>query len=157
MGGLFRYLALNAQVRAGFSGSAVIWAGFAVVAAVLGGILLVIAAFFWLAARYDPIKAGLILGGIFLIIALLAAIACVIIRRRNIARAQRELAERKAEASRLLDPKLIGAGLQIGQQLGWRRLGSLAVVGLVASGVAYEWLNQRPPGAQAPEPEEDKR
>jgi hypothetical protein len=157
MGGVFRYLALNAQVRAGFSGSAVVWAGFAVIAAAVAGVLLVIAAFFWLVDRYDPIKAGLILGGIFLVIALFAAIVGVIIRKRNIARAQRELAERKAEVSRLLDPRLIGAGLQIGQQLGWRRLGSLAVVALVAAGVAYEWLNQRPSGAQAPRPEGDQQ
>ena len=153
-GGLFRYLALNAQVRAGFSAGAVIWAAVAIIAAALAGVLLLIAAFFWLADRYDPVKAGLILGGIFLIIALFAAISCVIMRRRNIARAQRELAERKAEASKLFDPKLIGVGLQIGQQLGWRRLGSLAVVALVAAGVAYEWLNQRPPRAEeAPPPE----
>jgi uncharacterized membrane protein YbhN (UPF0104 family) len=153
MGGLFRYLALNAQVRAGFSAGAVIWAGFAIIASALALVLLIIAAFFWLADRYDPIKAGLILGGIFLVTALFAAIACVIIRRRNVVRAQRELAERKAESSGLFDPKLIAAGLQIVNQVGWRRVGSLAVVALVAAGVAYEWLNQRPPPPSDKPPE----
>jgi hypothetical protein len=157
MGGLFRYLALNAQVRAGFSSGAAIWAGFAIIATALALVLLIIAAFFWLADRYDPIKAGLILGGIFLIIALVAATACVIIRRRNVARAQRELAERKAESAGLFDPKLLGLGLQIGQSLGWRRLGSLAVVALVAAGVAYEWFNQRAPSSAGTPPEADKR
>jgi|tagenome__1003787_1003787.scaffolds.fasta_scaffold20223965_2 hypothetical protein len=153
MGGWLRYLALNAQVRAGFSTFALVWAAVAAFAAGLAVILLVIAAFFWLTDRYDPIKAGLILGGMFAIIALLAAGACVITRARNIARARRALAQRKSENAGWLDPKLVAAGLQIGKDIGWRRVGSLAMVALVAAGLAYEWVGRKPSPPKEDPPE----
>jgi hypothetical protein len=145
MGGWFRYLALNAQARAGLSANAVVWGAVAALAAALAFILFTVAAFLWLADRYDPVVAGLVLGGIFLLVALIAAALCVATRGRNIARAQAELAEQKAANAAWLDPKLVAAGLQIGQGIGWRRLGSLALVALVAAGLAYEWRGQKRP------------
>ena len=145
MGGLLRYLALNAQIRAGLSVHALIWAAVAVLCAVLAFLLLLIAAFFWLADRYDPIKAGLVLGGLFVVIALVAALGSVIIRRRSITRARAELAQRQKVNAGWLDPKPLAAGLQIGQGIGWRRLGSLAVAALVAAAVAYDWVRDKPP------------
>jgi hypothetical protein len=153
MGGLLRYLALNAQIRAGLSIHALIWAGVAVLCAALAFLLLLIAAFFWLADRYDPIKAGLVLGGLFVVIALVAALGSLIIRRRSITRARAELAQRQKVNAGWLDPKLLAAGLQMGQGIGWRRLGSLAVVALVAAAVAYDWVRDKPAPGDDPAPE----
>jgi len=143
MGGLLRYLALNAQIRAGLSVHALVWAAVAALFAAVAFLFLLIAAFFWLADRYDPIKAGLVLGGIFVVIALIAALGSLIIRRRSITRARAELAQRQSASAGWLDPKLLAAGLQMGQGIGWRRLGSLAVVALVAAAVAYDWLGEK--------------
>jgi hypothetical protein len=145
MGGLLRYLALNAQVRAGLSLHALIWAGVAALCAAVGFLFLLIAAFFWLADRYDVIKAGFILGTLFVVIALVSGLGALIIRRRSITRARAELVQRQTATAGWLDPKLLAAGLQIGQGIGWRRLGSLAVAALVAAAVAYDWVRDKPP------------
>ncbi len=145
MGGWLRYLALNAQIRAGLSVHALIWAALAALCGALALVLLLVAAFFWLADRYDPIKAGFILAGAFAGVALLAAALAMMVRARSIARAQAELAQRQKENAAGLDPKLIAAGLQMGQGIGWRRLGSLTVVALVAAAVAYDWFGQKQP------------
>ncbi|MET0537237.1 MAG: hypothetical protein ABWZ64_04680 [Xanthobacteraceae bacterium] len=153
MGGWFRYLALNAQSRAGLSANAVIWGAVAALAAALAFILFTVAAFLWLADRYHPVVAGLVLGGIFFLVALIAAALCFATRARNIARARTELAEQKAANAAWLDPKLVAAGLQMADGIGWRRLGSLAVVALIAAGLAYEWRGQKSPPNDKTEPE----
>jgi hypothetical protein len=77
--------------------------------------------------------------------------ACVLVRRRNIQRAQRELEVRKAADASLLDPKLLAVGYQIGEAIGWRRLASLVAAGLLAAGVAREWTGRRGGRAEAGE------
>ena len=80
---------------------------------------LCVAAFVWLAGRYDAVTAGLILAGVFLLIAIIAAFAGWIARLRNIERARRELAARSHAG--WLDPKFLAVGIEIGRTLGWRR------------------------------------
>src|SRR5712672_1834754 len=114
MSGWLRHFALSAQVRTGFSSQVVVWAVIAAVASTVALVFLLLAAFIWLADRYDPLTAGLVLGGVFVVIALIALIACLIARRRNMERARLELAARSANTN-WLDPKLMGVGFQIGQ------------------------------------------
>jgi hypothetical protein len=136
MSGWLRYFALNAQVRTGLSGSVLIWAVIAAAAAVVAVIFLLVAAFVWLADVYDALTAGIVLGCAFALIALIALIACLITRRRNMERARLELAARRAA---WFDPKLVAMGLQIGQAIGWRRLASLGALAVLAAGLAKEW------------------
>jgi uncharacterized membrane protein (DUF485 family) len=143
MGGWLRQIALNAQVRAGLSTDTVIWAAVAAAALTVALIFLLIAAFLGLADRYDAVVAGLVLGIFFLVIALIAIYACVVVRRRNIERARLELEVRRSANAGLLDPKLMAVGYQVGQAIGWRRVASLAAVGLLAAGLAKEWLSHR--------------
>jgi hypothetical protein len=142
MGGWLRQFALNAQLRAGLSASTVAWAVVATIASTLALLFLLIAAFVWLSHRYDTITAGVVLGILFLAIGLIAIFACVLTRRHNIERARRELEVRGSAATSLLDPKLIAMGYQVGQAIGWRRLAALAGVGLLAAGLAREWLGR---------------
>jgi hypothetical protein len=72
---------------------------------------------------------------------LLALIVCLVIRSRNRERARVELAARSSAG--FLDPKLMAMGFQIGQAIGWRRLVSLAAVGVLAAGLAKEWTARR--------------
>ena len=101
----------------------------------------------WLSHRYGAVIAGLVLGAAFLVVALVAIVACVFARQRNIERARLELEMRRSANANLLDPKLMAIGYQIGQAVGWRKLFSLAAVALeryVAGGwwLLLDWLGQ---------------
>ena len=133
-----RHIALNAKARTGLGPQLVVWFLIAVLSLALALGFLCAAAFVWLAGRYDAVTAGLMLGGVFLSIAIIAAVACLMARLRNIERARRELAAR-SQAS-WLDPKFVAIGVEIGRALGWRRLMALAAVGLLAAGLGKEWL-----------------
>jgi hypothetical protein len=156
MNALFRYLALNAQTRAGFSRAFVIWAAIAAIAGMAAVGFFLVAAFLWLADRYSTVTAGLVLGFLLLGVALIALLVCVLTRRRNIERARVELAVRGGAGtawldSKLLDPKLLATGFQIGQSIGWRKLASLGVVAVLAAVLAREWL-----GGEPDKPEDDE-
>ena len=88
------------------------------------------------------------LGGVFLLIALIALAVCLMTRRRNMERARLELA---ARSSNLLDPKLMTVGVQIGARdrlapARFARRGRIARAGL-----AREWLGRRKPAAEEDE------
>jgi len=143
MRGWLRYFALNAQVRTGVSGGVLLWALIAAAAAVVAAGFLLVAAFVWLADRYDSLTAGVVLGCAFALIALIALLACLMIRRRNMERARLELAARSSTS--WLDPKLVAVGVQIGQAIGWRRLASLAALAVLAGGLTKEWSARAKP------------
>jgi hypothetical protein len=144
MGDWLRHLTLSAQARTGFGSQLIAWFLIALVSLGLGLVFLCVAAFVWLAQRYDGVTAGLVLAGFFLIVAILATLAGLLARRRNRERARLELAARNAAAS-WFDPKLLAVGLQIGRTIGWRRIIMLAAAGLVAAGVAKEWAGEKEP------------
>src|SRR6266436_2356302 len=131
MRGWLRYFALNAQVRTGVSGWVLVLAIIAAAAAAAAVVFLLVAAFVWLADVYDSLTAGVVLGCAFALIALIALVACLMTRRRNMERARLELA---ARSSNWFDPRLVTVGVQIAQQIGWRRLISLAGAALLAAG-----------------------
>jgi hypothetical protein len=151
MSGWLRRIALNAQVRAGLSGDAVVWAMVAATASTLALIFLLIAAHVWLSQQYGSLIAGLVLGIFFLLVALIASGTCVVLRRRNIERARLELELRQKANENLLDPQLMAVGYQVGEAIGWRRAASLVVIGLFAAGLAKEWLSRRPEKADRDE------
>jgi hypothetical protein len=144
-----RHIALNAKARTGFGPQFIVWSLIAVVSLLLAVGFLSAAAFVWLASRTDTVTAGLTLGGVFLLIAIIAAAVGWIARLRNIERARRELAAR-SHAS-WLDPKFLGVGIEIGRALGWRRIVTLAAVGLLAAGLGKEWF--QPGEKESKEPE----
>jgi hypothetical protein len=148
--GWLRYFTLKAQVRTGLSSAILVWAVIALIAAFVAVIFFLVAAFVWLADRYDGLIAGLVLAGAFALIALIALAVCLASRRRNMERARLELAAR-AEAN-WLDPKLVAMGYQIGQALGWRRLASLAAVGVLAAALSREWSGRNETQAESDEP-----
>jgi hypothetical protein len=92
------------------------------------------------------LAAALALGGMFLLITIVALICCLSSQRRTVASAKRALAVRGHAA--WLDPKLLGAGLQVGRAIGWRRLVPLAAVGVVAAGLAKEWIGRNRPAGE---------
>jgi hypothetical protein len=150
MSGWLRYFALNAQVRTGLSAAVLIWAIIAAAAAVGGLIFLLIALFVWLAQLYGALIAAVALGCAFVLIALIALAVALMTRRSNMQRARLELA---ARSSNWFDPRLMTVGVQIAQQIGWRRIISLVGAGLLAAGVAREWSAR---GAKDEDEDEDE-
>jgi hypothetical protein len=137
MSGWLRYLAVNARARTGFSPQIILWLLIAALAGTAALVFLCMAAFVWLAQRYDSIVAALLLFAFFALVSLIALVTGAMVRRRNLARARQELAARSN--ANWLDPKLIALGIQIGQTIGWRRIVSLTAVALLAAGLVKEW------------------
>jgi hypothetical protein len=138
MGDWFRHIALNAKARSGFGPQFVVWFLIAAAALVLALGFLCAALFVWLASRADAMTASLVMAGGFALVALVAAAAAWIARLRNMERAQRELAARSHAG--WLDPKFLAVGIEIGRAIGWRRVITLAAVGLLAAGLGKEWV-----------------
>jgi hypothetical protein len=148
MGGWVRYLQLQAKAKSGLSVAVAVWAVIALLGLAASGVFLALAAFVWLADRYDPLTAALILTGAFFLIAIIAAFGSYVAHRSAVTKAQLALAQRKHQP--WLDPAMLGVGLQIGRSVGWGRLLSLGAVAVLAAGLGREWLGKKTP------PEDDK-
>ena len=140
MGGLRKYLALQAQTRTGLSSGLLIWAALVVVFGTLTAVSIPLIAFIWLAERFNPLIAAAALAGFFLLVTIVALICCLRSRRQTIERAELALAARRHTV--WLDPKLVGGAIQASRTVGWRKLVPLLAVGLVAAGVGMEWFGR---------------
>jgi hypothetical protein len=144
MSGWLRYIELTAKAKTGVSSSVIIWGVVALVAFAATLVFLTFSAFIWLANRYDPLIAALLLTGFYLILAAIAAVCALAAHRRTIAAAQ--LALQARSNAPWFDPRYLATGLQIGRAIGWRKVVPLVAVGLIAAGLAREWFGHaRPP------------
>jgi hypothetical protein len=141
MSNWLRHIVLMAEARTGASAGIAVWLLLALVSLVAGLVCFIVAAFVALANRYDGVTAGLILGGAFVLIAIIAVVAARLTRSHNMERAKRELALRRRAS--LLDPGFAPVLIEIGRTLGWRRLASLGAVAVLAFGIAREWSGWR--------------
>jgi nitrate reductase gamma subunit len=121
------------RAKTGFSAMLVVLAALVVVLSSLVVVFLCVAAYLWLALRYDSLTSALILGGAFFALAIVCAVAAILLRRRTMAQAR--------AAPRPMwwaDPTLMTIGLELGRSIGWRRLLPLAVAGMLAAGLARD-------------------
>jgi hypothetical protein len=137
MRGWLHYLELQAKVKTGLSSSVIAWASVAAVGGAVTFGFLVLTAFIWLADRYTPLSAALILGAFFLLVTIIALIASLVAHGRTVERARQELTVRTPAP--WLDPRYLTVGLQVVRAIGARRLIPLVAVGLLAAGLAKEW------------------
>ncbi len=137
--GWTRDITLAIQARSGATPALFVWIGVVVVASLTAFAFLCVAAYDALATQWDGIVAGLVMAGIFVLIAVIGAIACALARRRAKARAILERAARVSAASWLLDPKILGAAVQAGRALGWQRIVPVVVLGFMAA----QWMRER--------------
>lgn len=119
---------IDAAVRA------IVYGSIAAAAGMAAFLLLAIAAFIWTQQHYDTIIACGAVGGLFLLVALIALFAFAISRRRA-AKAKRESAE-KAVPAWLADPAILIAATQVVRSVGVGRLLSIVVAGAAAFGAA---------------------
>jgi len=74
MGGWRRYLELQAQAKTGLSSGLFVWALLAIVFGVLTAGFVLLIAFIWLAERYSPLTAAIVLAGLLLFATIIAAV-----------------------------------------------------------------------------------
>ena len=149
MGGWRRYLELQAQAKTGLSSGLFVWALLAVVFGVLTAGFVLLFAFIWLAERYGPLTAAIVLASLFLLATIIAAICCLWSRRRTIERAELVLAARRPAI--WLDPKVLGGAIQASRAVGWRKLVPLLAIGMLAAGVGMEWFGRERPAIESEE------
>jgi hypothetical protein len=142
LGGWVNYLRLTAKAKTGLSQAVVVCAVIAVIAALVALIFFVFAAFIWLAERYSPLTAALVLALAFLLLAILCALGAMIAQRRTVDDAKRALAVRSQ--SPWLDPGTLGMLFQVGRAIGLRRIAPLVAAGFLAAALAKEWFRDRP-------------
>ena len=145
--GWVRYLRLTARAKTGLSSGVVIFGVVATLALVVAVVFALFALFIWLAERYSPLTAALVLAGFFFLLAILAGIGALLAQRRTVAEAR--LALQARSNSSWLDPKLLPVGLQIARSIGLRRIVPLVAVGVLAAALAKEWFGSRQDDAEA--------
>jgi hypothetical protein len=136
------YAALMARAKTGANAAAAIWGVIAAITGLAAATCLSVAAYIFIADRYDSLSAALALAGFYSALALVAVLCAVLIRRRTITRADRELAARPAP---WMDPRLLAIGMNIGSSLGWKKSLPIALVGVFAAGIAREWVRHPAP------------
>ena len=136
--GIANEIALSIQARSGLTPAVIIWTAVMAITAFAAFVFLCVAGYAWLALRFDTIIAGLIMAGIFVVIALFAALITALIRRRARERAILARAAKAHAPSWLLDPKLLGIAVEAGRSIGWERILPVAVLGFVVAQWARE-------------------
>jgi hypothetical protein len=134
-----RDIALAIQARSGTTPAVVVWIAIVAFAALTTFVFLCIAAYDWLALQAGSIIAGLIMAGVFLLIAIIGLIVCAVLRKRAKERAILERAAKAHAPSWLLDPRIMSAAVQIGREIGWQRIVPVALLGFMAA----QWTRER--------------
>ena len=129
---------LAVQSRSGITASFIVWLVIAIMAASTAFAFVCVAAYAWLALQMGSVYAGLAMAAIFVVIATIGLIVCVLARRRARERAILERAARAHAPSWLLDPKILATAVQVGRSLGWQRVIPLALVGFMVAQWARE-------------------
>src|SRR5262245_14650252 len=115
-----KYLELRIRAKTGLSSGVLIWAVLASLGGVLTFVFVLVSAFIWLADKYEPLLAALILCGLFLLITVIALIACAWSHKRVIARAELQLALRRSTP--WLEPRVVAGALQASRAVGGPKL-----------------------------------
>ena len=140
-----RDIALAIQARSGATPALLVWLAIIAVAIVAACVFLCVAAYAWLTVEVGAVFAGLIMAGVFLLIALIGALIATASRRRAKERAILERAARARTPSWLLDPKLLATAVQVGRTIGWQRIIPVALLGFMAAQWAREYREHQHP------------
>jgi hypothetical protein len=138
-----REIVLAIQTRTGTTPTVLVCVAIVAFAALTAFVFLCVAAYVWLALQMGYVFAGLIMAGIFILIALIALIVSTLLRRRARQRAILERAARAHAPSWLLDPKILSAAVQIGRTVGWQRIVPVALFGFMAAQWARDYREHK--------------
>jgi uncharacterized membrane protein len=136
-------ITLAVQARTGVTAGLFIGLGIVIVAALTTFIFLCVAGYDWLSIQFGSVFGALIMAGVFLLIAVIAAVGAMASRSRAKQRAILERAAHSRGGSWLLDPKLMSTAVTLGRSLGWQRLLPVALLGFMAAQWAREYSKER--------------
>jgi hypothetical protein len=131
-------IALAVQAKSGATPAVFVWIAVLAIALLTAFVFLCVAAYMWLSLQFGGVVAGLIMAGVFALIAAIAAIICSLARRHARERAILERAARGHAPSWLLDPKILATALQVGRSVGWQRIVPVALFGFIAA----QWVRE---------------
>ncbi len=137
-----REITLFIQSRTGLTTSVVVSAVVIIAALLIAFAFLCVSAYAWLAVQFGAVFAGLIMAGVFAVIAIIAAIVCVSARRRAREQAILARAARAHSPSWLFDPKVLGAAVEAGRTIGWQRIVPVALLAFLAAQWAREYRDK---------------
>jgi len=137
-----REITLFIQARSGLSTSVVVSAVVIVVALLVAFAFLCVAAYAWLMVQFGVVFAGLIMAGVFAVIAIIAAVVCAAARRRAREQAILARAARAHSPSWLFDPKVLNVAVEAGRTIGWQRIVPVALLAFLAAQWAREYRDK---------------
>lgn len=135
---LTREITLSIQSRNGASAAVMVWLAVMTLALLSAFAFLCVAGYDWFAVQFGSVVAALIMTGIFVLIAILAAIVSTLIRRRVRERAILARAAKAHAPSWLFDPRILGVAVEAGRSIGWQRIVPVALLGFMAAQWARE-------------------
>jgi uncharacterized membrane protein len=137
---------LSVQSRTGITTSFIVCLCIIALAAVTCFAFLCVAGFDWLSIQFGSVYAGLIMAGVFFLVAVIGIIVCMTARRRARERAILERAARAHTPSWLLDPRVLTTAVQVGREFGWQHIIPVVLVGFMAA----QWARERRQQGQDP-------
>jgi len=151
--GWMHEITLAVQARTGATAGLFVALGIALFAALAAFVFLCVAGYDWLALQFGSVYAALIMTGVFLVIAVIAAVSAMAARSRARQRAILERAAHRRSGSWLLDPKILTAAVSAGRSLGWQRLLPVVLLGFMAAQWAREYRHEH---SQEPDRDSDE-
>src|SRR5208283_1019612 len=132
-------ITLALQARSGVTPGLFVWLAIMAIASLTAFVFLCVAGYHRLALELGNVFAGLVMAGIFVLIALIGAIVAAMSRRSARERAILARAARAhASSAWLLDPKILSVAMQAGRSLGWQRLVPIALLAFMAA----QWVRE---------------
>ena len=136
MGALKQFIELKIQSKIGINATVVVGLIVAVLATGITFTFALVIAFIWLADRYSPLTAALIVFALFLVIAVVGVVVALTAHRNAAATAEKALARHTVIS--FVQPTHLKTALQVVNGIGWRRLVPIVGVGLLAAGLMRE-------------------
>jgi hypothetical protein len=136
---LMHDMMLSVQSRTGITISFIVCLCIMAISGATGFAFLCAAGYDWLSIQFGSVCAGLIMAGVFFLIAMIALVGCALVRRRTRKRAILERAARVHAPSWLLDQRILATAVQIGRAFGWQRIIPVALIGVMA----MQWTRDR--------------
>lgn len=137
--GIKNEITLSIQARNGLSPAVLVWSAMTAFAVLAAIVFFCVAGYAWFLLRFDPIIAGLIMAGIFVVVAIIAAFIATLIRRQVRERAILARAAKAHSPSWLLDPRVLGVAMEAGRKIGWQRIVPVALLGFVVAQWARDY------------------
>ena len=141
MGAIRKFIELKIQSKIGVNATVIVGLLVALLATVVAFVFALVTAFIWLADRYSPLTAGLIVFGLFAALAVIGVVVAISAHRAAAATAEKALAGQSTLS--LVQPTHLKTALQVASGIGWRRVVPIIGMGFLAAGLVRELSMRR--------------